>query len=126
MASTALNDPLTRSVTTVALLDLDRLTDGLAESTWGVLLRDWDSSLRAANHPETTRYNYLLAVAQLARFLVDSGGVRDPALIGRKHVESFQVWMIETRSPGTALKSTRRCSSSSGGWSRRARSRSRR
>jgi integrase/recombinase XerC len=77
-------------VTTVVSLNLDKLTDGLAESTWGVLLRDWDSSLRAANHPETTRYNYLLAAAQLARFLADSGGARDPAVVGRKQVESFQ------------------------------------
>ena len=62
-------------------LNLDRLTDGLAESTWGVLLRDWDSSLRAANHPETTSYNYLLAAAQLARFrwCTGSGGGRPQA-----------------------------------------------
>jgi len=28
--------------------------------TWTGYLRDWDRALRAANHPQTTRYNYLL------------------------------------------------------------------
>jgi integrase/recombinase XerC len=87
----------------MALLDLDRLTDGLGEGPWGVLLRDWESSLRAANHPETTRYNYLLAAAQFARFLADSSGDWDPAAVQRKHVEAFQISMIETRSAATAL-----------------------
>jgi integrase/recombinase XerC len=32
---------------------LTHLTDGLS-STWAAFLRDWDRSLRAANHPETT------------------------------------------------------------------------
>jgi hypothetical protein len=38
------------------------LTVGLFR-TWAGFLRDWDRSLRAANHPETTRYNFLLAAA---------------------------------------------------------------
>ncbi|WP_242190110.1 hypothetical protein [Saccharopolyspora soli] len=45
------------------LLDLDRLSVGLS-TVWAGYLRDWDRSLRSANHPETTRYNYLLAAAQ--------------------------------------------------------------
>ena len=35
---------------------LTKLTVGLSR-TWTGFLRDWDRSLRAANHPETTRYN---------------------------------------------------------------------
>ena len=34
-------------------------------------LRDWDRCLRAANHPQTTRYNYLLAAVQLGRYLAE-------------------------------------------------------
>ncbi|HZM76496.1 MAG TPA: hypothetical protein VFC19_12260 [Candidatus Limnocylindrales bacterium] len=49
-------------------VDLQKLTAGLPQ-TWAGFLRDWDRSLRSANHPATTRYNYLLAAAQLARHL---------------------------------------------------------
>ena len=49
----------------MALLDLSTLTAGL-DSTWSGVLRDWDRTLRAGNYPGTTRYNYLLAAAQLA------------------------------------------------------------
>ncbi|MEV6601979.1 phage integrase N-terminal SAM-like domain-containing protein [Actinoplanes sp. NPDC051346] len=94
----------------MTLLDLDRLCTDLGTGDWAGFLRDWDRSLRAANHPETTRYNYLLAVAQLARFLVyDSPDPRtaeaskSPTLVTKAHVELFQVWMIETRSASTAL-----------------------
>jgi hypothetical protein len=31
--------------------------------------------LRAGNHPETTRYNYLLAAAQLAKYLADESDI---------------------------------------------------
>ena len=41
------------------LLKLDRLCDGLEKGDWAGFLRDWDRALRAGNHPETTRYNYL-------------------------------------------------------------------
>ncbi len=50
------------------LLDLDKITTGLSR-TWTALLGDWDRSLRAGNYPETTRYIYLLAAGQLARYL---------------------------------------------------------
>ncbi|MCX2948926.1 hypothetical protein [Lentzea sp. NEAU-D7] len=52
------------------LLDLNKLSNGLSE-TWTGYLRDWDRTLRSASHPETTRYNYLLAAAQLARYLAE-------------------------------------------------------
>ena len=69
-----------------------------------------DRSLRSGNYPETTRYNYLLAAAQLARYLgeyspdpdADAAG-DDPCAVTRAHVEAFQAWMIETRSASTAL-----------------------
>src|SRR4051812_34112722 len=54
---------------------LIKLTDGLSR-TWAGFLRDWDRSLRAANHPETTRYNYLLAAAQLGRYLAETHPTR--------------------------------------------------
>jgi integrase/recombinase XerC len=92
------------------LLKLDRLCDGLEKGDWAGFLRDWDRALRAGNHPETTRYNYLLAAAQLAKYLTaesadpdaDDAG-QDPTLVTKAHVESFQAWMIETRSASTAL-----------------------
>ncbi|CCH29342.1 Phage integrase family site specific recombinase [Saccharothrix espanaensis DSM 44229] len=90
--------------------ELERLTRGLPRS-WAGFMRDWDRSLRSANRPETTRYNYLLAVSQLARFLADEAvtdlecvaAAEDPVEVRRGHVELFQVWMIESRSAATAL-----------------------
>jgi hypothetical protein len=91
------------------LLDLHKLTTGLSR-TWAGYLRDWDRSLRAGNYPETTRYNYLLAAAQLGRYLAEHspdpdapGAAADPAAVTRAHVEAFQAWMIATRSAATAL-----------------------
>ncbi|GLW33292.1 tyrosine-type recombinase/integrase [Actinoplanes regularis] len=92
------------------LLDLEKLCSGLEDGDWAGFLRDWDRSLRAGNYPETTRYIYLLAAAQLARFLADDLSDRgaaeasgDPTLVTKGNIESFQVWMIETRSAATAL-----------------------
>jgi integrase/recombinase XerC len=93
----------------MALLDLSKLTAGL-DSTWSGFLRDWDRSLRAGNYPETTRYNYLLAASQLGRYLGEhspdpdaDAAAGDPAAVTRAHVESFQAWMVATRSASTAL-----------------------
>ncbi|GAA3948425.1 tyrosine-type recombinase/integrase [Actinoplanes auranticolor] len=84
-------------------------TAGLSPA-WTGYLRDWDRALRAANHPQTTRYNYLLAAAQLGRYLREYSpdpeavtAADDPTRVSRAHVESFQGWMIETRSASTAL-----------------------
>jgi site-specific recombinase XerD len=76
--------------------------------TWASFLRDWDRSLRAADHPATTRYNYLLAATQLCAFLGTYGhnrseASRDPLAVTKADIERFQVWMIETRSAATAL-----------------------
>jgi integrase/recombinase XerC len=91
------------------LLDLQKLTVGLSR-TWAGYLRDWDRSLRSGNYPETTRYNYLLAAAQLARYLGEyspdpdaDDAAGDPCAVARAHVEAFQAWMVETRSASTAL-----------------------
>lgn len=91
------------------LLDLHKLTVGLSR-TWAGYLRDWDRSLRSGNYPETTRYNYLLAAAQLGRYLAEyspdpdaNTAADDPCEVTRAHVEAFQAWMIETRSASTAL-----------------------
>ncbi|MFF5218360.1 tyrosine-type recombinase/integrase [Micromonospora sp. NPDC000442] len=91
------------------LLDLQKLTVGLSRA-WAGFLRDWDRSLRAGNYPETTRYNYLLAAAQLGRYLGDhspdpdaADAAEDPCAVTRAHVEAFQGWMIETRSASTAV-----------------------
>ncbi|MGC4863410.1 tyrosine-type recombinase/integrase [Micromonospora sp. DT41] len=93
----------------MALLDLNKLTTDLS-STWAGYLRDWDRTLRAGNYPETTRYNYLLAAAQLARYLAEHSpdpdavdAAEDPTEVTRGHAEAFQAWMIETRSASTAL-----------------------
>jgi site-specific recombinase XerD len=76
--------------------------------TWGGFLTDWERSLRSGNYPQTTRYNYLLAAAQLARYIAgelaaDAPATQTPAAVTRQHVEAFQTWMIETRSASTAL-----------------------
>src|SRR4051812_8258624 len=91
------------------LLDLQKVTTGLSW-TWAGYLRDWDRSLRSGNYPETTRYNYLLAAAQLGRYLGEcspdpdaDAAADDPVEVTRAHVEAFQAWMIETRSASTAL-----------------------
>ncbi|SDM72401.1 phage integrase N-terminal SAM-like domain-containing protein [Allokutzneria albata] len=91
------------------LLDLDQLTADVSH-IWAGFLRDWDRSLRSANYPETTRYNYLLAAVQLARYLAEhspdpdaDAAAEDPTEVTKAHVESFQAWMIETRSASTAL-----------------------
>ncbi|WP_256413770.1 tyrosine-type recombinase/integrase [Saccharopolyspora sp. ASAGF58] len=90
-------------------MDLERLTGGLS-TTWTGYLRDWDRSLRSGNHPETTRYNYMLAAAQLTRYLGEyspdpeaSAAAEDPAEVTKAHIEAFQSWMIETRSAATAV-----------------------
>jgi hypothetical protein len=36
---------------------------------WRSYVEEWDRSLRATNRPQTTRYNYELAVTQFADFL---------------------------------------------------------
>ncbi len=90
-------------------VDLARMTTGLS-STWAGFLRDWDRSLRARNYPETTRYNYLLAAVQLARYVGDEWArldgqeaAEDPTLVTKGQVEEFQIWMVTTRSAATAL-----------------------
>lgn len=96
------------------LLDLNKLTFGLSK-TWAGYLRDWDRTLRSAGHPETTRYNYLLAAARLARYLAEyapdpeaDDAADDPCETTKAHIESFQAWMIETRSGVTALNKHKR------------------
>ncbi|MBP2473177.1 site-specific recombinase XerD [Crossiella equi] len=91
------------------LLDLNKITAGLSK-TWTGYLRDWDRTLRSAGRPETTRYNYLLAAAQLAGYLAEhspdpdsDAAAEDPCAVTKAHIEAFQAWMIETRSGATAL-----------------------
>jgi site-specific recombinase XerD len=83
------------------------MTAGLP-SVWAGFLVDWDRSLRSGNYPQTTRYNYLLAAIQLARYLADQAtdaerAVQTPTRVTRRHVEAFQAFMVETRSAATAL-----------------------
>jgi site-specific recombinase XerC len=91
------------------LLDLSKLTVGLSR-TWAGFLRDWDRSLRSGYYPETTRYNYLLAAAQMARYLGEYSpdpdadeAAGDPCAVRKAHVEAFLAWMVESRSASTAL-----------------------
>jgi integrase/recombinase XerC len=86
--------------------DLGRMTANLP-TAWAGFLQDWDRSLRSGNYPPTTRYNYLLAAVQLARYLVDhqpdGRAVQTPTAVTRQQIEAFQAWMVETRSAATAL-----------------------
>lgn len=104
-----LSDTVTREVSRRADLNMEKLTAGLA-GDWPGYVRDWDRTLRVANHPETIRYNYLLAAVQLARYLDEHSpdpeaisAAEDPTTVRKAHVESFLAWMIETRSASTAL-----------------------
>lgn len=90
-------------------VELGKLVHGLPRP-WAGLVRDWDRTLRAGNYPETTRYNYLLAVTQLARYLdsmlAEPGfaeAADDPTRVARAHIEDFQAWMVCTRSAATAV-----------------------
>ncbi|MEV8441909.1 tyrosine-type recombinase/integrase [Actinosynnema sp. NPDC051121] len=89
--------------------DLDRLLTDLPK-LWSSFLRDWDRTLRSRNHPMTTRYNYVLAVSQLARYLAagpmdgdTQAAAQDPTAVEKQHIELFQAWMIDSRSAATAL-----------------------
>jgi site-specific recombinase XerD len=86
--------------------DLGRMTANLP-TAWAGFLQDWDRSLRSGNYPPTTRYNYLLAAVQLARYLVDQQpdgrAVQTPTAVTRPQIEAFQAWMVETRCASTAL-----------------------
>ncbi|MCU1688046.1 MAG: integrase family protein [Amycolatopsis sp.] len=90
------------------------------EPAWRSYVEEWVRSLRAQDKPHTTRYNYELAVTQLAEFLAgpdlpaflattgmdphdDSDAAQDPTDVERKHVDWFITWMIDTRSAATAL-----------------------
>lgn len=91
------------------MLDIRRICRGVAP-LWLDYIRDWDRTLRSGNYPETTRYIYLLAAAQLDRYLLDNAArlhaedaARDPTEVQRGHVEEFQAWMVATRSASTAL-----------------------
>ena len=75
--------------------DLDKVISGVS-TTWAGFLRDWDRCLRSANHPATTRSVYLLAAAQLARYLDAESpdpeavaAAEDPREVRRAHVEAF-------------------------------------
>ena len=97
------------NVCEVDVLDLQKVCHDLPPA-WFDYLRDWDRMLRSGNYPETTRYSYLLAGAQLSRFLVDNAdrlqaedAAEDPTEVERGHIEEFQAWMVRTRSASTAL-----------------------
>ncbi|GAA1422545.1 tyrosine-type recombinase/integrase [Catellatospora coxensis] len=90
-------------------LNVAKVFEGLPR-TWAGFLQDWDRTMRSRNHPDTTRYNYVLAAAQLARYLKEhspdfesDAAADDPTQVTKRHVEAFQAWVIETRSASTAL-----------------------
>jgi len=87
------------------LLDLNKIVTGLSPS-WSAFLCDWDRSLRSGNYPETTRYVYLLAAAQLAGYLGEyspdpeaGAAAEDPCRVTRAHVEAFQAWILPPSLP---------------------------
>src|SRR2546430_14327439 len=90
-------------------LDLARLVEGLPQA-WTMFLTDWDRSLRSGNYPPTTRYNYLLTAAQLARYLasqaceLDAGqAVATPVAVGRGDGGAVQAGQIGTPAPAAAV-----------------------
>ncbi|GLY99516.1 hypothetical protein [Actinoplanes sp. NBRC 103695] len=113
--SRPLRDPLTRagavpgsdSLTGELALKIENLLAGVQSQAWAVSLRDRDRSLRAGNHPETTRYNHMLAASQPAAYLgermPEAGGACDPPLVDSRQVTAFQAAVIEQRSAGTGL-----------------------
>lgn len=88
-------------------MKIGSLLANVRSASWAVLLRDWDRSLRAGNHPETTRYNYVLAASRLAAYLGErmpqAGGACDPASVGGRQVAAFQASVVESCSAGTGL-----------------------
>jgi hypothetical protein len=77
-------------------MNVAKLTAGLSR-IWAGHPRDWDRDLWAGNYPETTRYNYLLASSQLARYLAEQSpdpdadaAAGDPTAVTRAHVEALQ------------------------------------
>ncbi|GAA1834537.1 hypothetical protein GCM10009682_61070 [Luedemannella flava] len=63
------------------LLDLDKLCAGLSR-TWTGVLRDWDRTLRAANHPATTLYLPKMSSAQVRLHVRTRGGFRRVGRVG--------------------------------------------
>lgn len=93
----------------MSILDLSTVCRDLPPA-WRRWVRDWDRTLRSASHPETTRYNYLIAVAQLGRYLGEhlpdpeaAAAAQDPVAVTRAHVEAFQGWLLDTRAASTAV-----------------------
>ena len=88
-------------------LKIEGLLASVRAEAWALLLRDWDRSLRAGSHPETTRYNYVLGGSQLAAYLgeqaLETDAALDPTLVDGRQVVAFQAWVIETRSASTGL-----------------------
>ena len=88
-------------------MKIENLLATVRSESWAVLLRDWDRSLRAGNHPETTRYNYVLAASQLAAYLgegmAEAGGACDLASVDGRQVVAFQASVVESRSAGIGL-----------------------
>ena len=68
------------------MLDLQKVCRDVPPA-WFDYLRDWDRMLRSGNYPETTRYSYLLAGAQLSRFLADNA----------EQLSAERGWPIEER-----------------------------
>ena len=67
-----------------------KLLANLQSHIWSDLLRDWGRFLRAANRPESTQYNYLLAACQLAAYLAsETSGTIHLQLSGQSHTKPF-------------------------------------
>jgi len=77
------------------VLDRQKVCRGLALA-WFDYLRDWDRTLRAGNYPQTTRYNYLLAVAQLDRYRLDETAAPERAVIATDWGMKYLPWESAT------------------------------
>jgi site-specific recombinase XerD len=65
------------------------------------LIRDWKSSLRAANRSPKTIETYTESARAFAAW-AKGEGLTDVALVRRRHVEGFIAWLLDNRSPATA------------------------
>lgn len=82
----------------MAVFDLGWLLEGVS-TVWSGYLRDWGRNLRSVNHPETTRYNYLLPAAQLARYLGEDSPDPEQTTLPRTRPRSLAIRSRRSR-PG--------------------------
>lgn len=70
----------------------------------GLLIRDWQTHMRAKNLAPLTIASYLEVARSFRSFLISSGMPTTVRGIAREHVESYIAGLLDTRAPATAAK----------------------